>query len=336
MNKGFSVLEVILAAAVFIIIASGGVIVVIQSFNANRLGQETTIATQFASEGIEAVKSIKNQAYSSLVNTAGTGVIRNGSGVWAFGGANNTFVHNAGDNYIRTIKVESVNRDGVPPLGNIVASGGTVDPDTKKVTSTVAWNFNSVRPESVVLTSYLADWRKPISSIGEALALYGDTATLAAPRFRTYSNSSNVFSSESAAGTGFTDTIVGKSFKVKTSPTKVEAVAGYINNSGDMRILCYDGTSWASEWTVTVGGNGTNSQRFGIAYETNSGDVLVVYSRNVAATDELGYRTKLGTSGCGAANWSAENLLNPARTSGVVHWIDAKGDPRSQHRDNLG
>jgi hypothetical protein len=325
-RRGFSLIEVILAAAVFITFATAATVALVSGYNANRLGAEFTIANQFAAEGIEATKSIKNQAYANLVNTSATGVDRNGTtGVWQFGGTNDTFT--VGKNYTRTIKVESVNRDGTPPNGNIVAVGGTTDADTKKVTSTVTWNFNSARPETISLVTYLTDWRKAIATFGDALLAYGDTASVAQPKFRTYTDSTNTFSAEASTGNSFTDTLVGKNFFVQTSPTKTEAVVGYVNNSGVLRILCYDGSNWSSEWTVTVGGNGTNDGRYGIAFEKTTGDAMVVYSTNTATSNEMAYRTKAGSSGCGSANWAAATNITAARTNGIVHWIRVENSP---------
>jgi prepilin-type N-terminal cleavage/methylation domain-containing protein len=74
-QKGFSIVEVILAAALFVILATGSVTVILQGIDSNRLGEEQTVANQYASEGIEATRSIQNQNFASLVNTAGTGII---------------------------------------------------------------------------------------------------------------------------------------------------------------------------------------------------------------------------------------------------------------------
>lgn len=153
-QKGFSVVEVILAAALFMILATGSVAVILQGLDSNRLGEEQTVATQYASEGIEATRSIKNQNFASLVNSAGTGISRVGT-VWTFSGSNNTL----SSKYIRVLTVSDVQRDG---SGNIVASGGTLDPLTKKVTSTVSWNFTPTRSNSVVLNTYLTNWKKAI------------------------------------------------------------------------------------------------------------------------------------------------------------------------------
>jgi len=152
-ERGFSVVEVILAAALFMILATGSIAVILQGLDSNRLGEEQAVASQFAAEGIEAVRSIKNQNFALLVNSLGTGTKRQDS-VWAFFGNNNIL----NSKYTRVLTVSDVQRDG---SGNIVASGGTLDKLAKKITSTVSWNFSPTRPNSIVLTSYLTDYRKP-------------------------------------------------------------------------------------------------------------------------------------------------------------------------------
>ena len=148
-NQGFSVLEVILATALFVIFSGGIVAVVLQGLDSNRLGEEQTVASQYATEGIEAVRSIKNQSFAFLANSASLGVTSSG-GLWNFSGTNNTF-----GKYTRVLAVSDVQRDG---SGNIVASGGTLDTSTKKVTSTVSWNFTPTRNNSVALATYLTNW----------------------------------------------------------------------------------------------------------------------------------------------------------------------------------
>lgn len=154
LEKGFSIIEVILAAALFMILATGAIVVILQGLDSNRLGEEQSVANQYASEGIEAARSIKNQNFINLVDSAGTGITQSGS-VWTFSGSNNVL----NGKYTRVLTVSDVNRDD---SGNIVASGGTQDPLTKKITSTVSWNFTPTRSNSIVLTSYLTNWRKAI------------------------------------------------------------------------------------------------------------------------------------------------------------------------------
>lgn len=152
---GFSVVEVMLAVALFMIFATGMVGAVLHGLDNNRLSGEQTIANQYAAEGVEAARSIRNQTYANLVNSSGTGVVITG-GVWTLSGTNNIY-----DKYTRVLTVSNVQRDS---NGNIVTSGGTFDANTKKVVSTVSWNVNSARTNSVTLTTYLTNWKADIST----------------------------------------------------------------------------------------------------------------------------------------------------------------------------
>ena len=312
---GFSILEVILAAAIFMLFATGAAGVIVRGFSTNRLGAEQTIANQFASEGIEAVKSIKNQSYASLVNSAGTGVDRV-SNVWAFGGANDTLVHNNSDNYTRVIKVEDVQRDALPPCGNIVSSGGTLDPDTKKITSTVAWNFNAARPESVVLTTYLSDWRKPIVSGGPIMMAYSKTTST--PFYRIWDGST--WSSEASAQTvdGNINYIV-----LKSSRTRNEAVLGTLASNGDIYARVWNGCTWGNlQLMANIGSANSTTRSFDIAYE-KSGDRLMIAYPSGAGNVDFAYRTWDGSS------WSLATTISTPPTTGIVRWIDIAQNPIS-------
>ncbi len=327
-QKGMSILEVMLAATLFVIFSSATVGTLLQGIDANRLGQEETVAIQFAQEGIEAVKSIKNQSFSNLtaVNPTPRGVTNGAGNVWTFKTDGTNDVLNSGKNYTRTLKIDSVNRDAG---GNIVpAPTGTVDTASKKVTSSVDWTFYALRQNNVSLVSYLTDWRKPLS---DGVIMYGDASLTA--KWRNYLISSDAFDTESPATSGAS----GYSFQIRTSPKKREAIAGYVTQTGVLWVLCFDGSNWSNEWSIpTVGGNAT-TKRFDIAYETNSGDVLVAFSRGVAANNAVDYRTKSAATGCGSANWSSTDSLPtsisvPAvanLTTATVQWIRLEGNPVS-------
>ncbi len=165
-----------------------------------------------------------------------------------------------------------------------------------------------------------------VHAAGDGVILYGKDGT-AMPQFRHYSSASNSFGAPGDMAMGGN----GSLFVVRTNPltTKQEAVAGYVKD-GTLHVLCTDGTNWTEEWTQAVGGNET-TRRFDIAYETASGDVMVLYSRNVSASGELGYRTKPGAAACGAANWTSETQLTAARTTGVVQWVRLASDRRAAY-----
>ncbi|MBI4067698.1 hypothetical protein HY407_04900 [Candidatus Gottesmanbacteria bacterium] len=301
-NHGLSIVEVVLATALFVIFASGTAGLVIQGLSNNRLGSEKAIATQYASEGIEAVRSIKNQSYAKLVDTGGTGLRQSvSSNVWEFFGANNTKVHNATDNYIRTITISSINRDG---SGNIVTSGGTSDPLTKKVTSQVSWFVTSGRQNTITQTAYLTNWRK--SYVFGGMLVYGNGGT----------SSDNVQYRILDAATGtwnapqlldFDPGASNKALRVVrmyASPTKNEKIAISRHYNGSQQFIyahVYDGTSWQSTQLTSWSSSSFDNSNQGIKnfdgdYLAN-GDFLVVYSNN---TNYPQYRLWNG------ASWSSQ------------------------------
>lgn len=170
---------------------------------------------------------------------------------------------------------------------------------------------------------YLNNGSAQAATQQDGIMTYGVSANTT-PQVRTYSGSGNSFGA--AAGT-----VAGAApltMVTRVSPITTEAITGYVDSTGTLRVMCYNGTSWTNEWNVSVGGTGT-TRRFDIAYETNSGDAMVLYSTNTGTTNEMAYRTKAGTTGCGTANWATAANLDPVRTSGVVQWIKIAWDTRA-------
>jgi hypothetical protein len=460
-DSGFSVIEVLLAAALFIIFSSAIITAVLQGFDANRLGNEETIANEYSSEGIEAVRSIKNQAYSNIVNSAGTGVIRNGSNVWAFSGANNTF-----GKYTRVITVADVQRDG---SGNIVAGGGgtvglttqgstqdsfdggfmngskyttgttagsisslsvyvgsidttpnnkyalaiytdssgnpgslvaqtatgtltanswntlpitatlspstsywffyetnssssslsnmyynsggstygqsqtfgswpasltnppdtattfsiyatfgsgTIDPNTKKITSTVSWNVSPTRNDSIVLSTYLTNWRASIGPSGGMLA-YADTVVGSnAILTKTFTASTNTWSSASTLFPDGTvaDTNALQVLRIYASKTRNEKIiiSRHSGTSSTIYASVWNGTSWTKQTLATWGLSSVNDfLNFDGTY-LNNGDFMVVY---YDGTTTPKFRTWNGTA------WSAQLSVGSTALTGSPNWI---------------
>ncbi|MEK7573853.1 MAG: hypothetical protein AAB531_05510 [Patescibacteria group bacterium] len=313
-QAGFSVIEVILAAALFMIMATGSITVILQGLDSNRLGKEKTVASQYASEGMEAVRSIKNQNFSALVNSAGTGIARV-SNVWAFSGANNQF--GPSNKYTRTIKVESVNRDAVPPAGNIVASGGTPDTDTKKITSTVSWNFTPTRVNSVQLISYLSDWKKPIVTGGPIMMAYSKTTTT--PFYRTWNDSTWSAEGSATAVVGSINYVV-----LKSSRTRNEAILGTQTSTGAIYVQVWNGTSWGS--ATQVGTGPTTVRSFDISYEKSSDEAIIVYTPTSGSAD-FAYRIWDGSL------LSSPTTITTPPTTGAINWIELRQNPGSSSNE---
>jgi prepilin-type N-terminal cleavage/methylation domain-containing protein len=148
-NQAFSLVEVIVALGVFAILAAGIFNVVTSSYrNFYGTGDKQAIA-EFAKEGIEATRAIRDnfwQDIETVSDTGDQGIVKAASGYWTFSGSSDT-----SGALTRTVAVTDIERDA---NGEIVDSGGTVDPNTKKVTVTVSGSGI----DDYVLTTYLANW----------------------------------------------------------------------------------------------------------------------------------------------------------------------------------
>jgi photosystem II stability/assembly factor-like uncharacterized protein/Tfp pilus assembly protein PilV len=153
LNRGFSLFEVVLAIGVFGVIAAGLLNLVIIPMTSSGNVADREKAVYLAQEGIEAAKSVRNAGWASLANGA-HGLVQSG-GLWVFSGASDQTVDGT-TTYTRVVTVAGVNRDG---SGDIVTSGGTLDPRTKHVTSTVSWTPPLTgTPLSVSYQTYLTHW----------------------------------------------------------------------------------------------------------------------------------------------------------------------------------
>ncbi len=146
-NLGFSLVELLVALGAFAILASGVIYVVTNSYtNFYGTGDKQVLA-EFAQEAVEAVRSIRENSWQYLEDNTGTNLgLTQTNGVWSFAGTSNT----RGD-FTRVITITDAQRDSD---GNLVLSGGTADPLTKKITVTVT----AAGLDDYVLTSYVTSW----------------------------------------------------------------------------------------------------------------------------------------------------------------------------------
>jgi len=156
---------------------------------------------------------------------------------------------------------------------------------------------------------------------GSGQIIYGE-GSVATPRTREFRNHENTFIGESSALTAFTS---NRWNIMKASPTGNELTLGTVNSDGTLAVQRWDGNQWNTGFTASVGVGAV--PRFDIAYEQESGQAIVFYSRNVSSTNEMAYRVWNGNS------WTSEITMNPLRTSGVVQYVRAEARPNT---DEIG
>lgn len=141
MERGFSLLEVLLAVALFGVVA-------LLFLSTLTLGQEGSLvagerarALAIASEGIEAVRNIRDASFSNLPAAGTYGLVASSTaGYWTFLGTSDTT-----DDYTRTVTITDIS--------------STI----KDIVVAVSWDHTLGRSEDVTLTTRLTDWRRAIN-----------------------------------------------------------------------------------------------------------------------------------------------------------------------------
>ncbi len=148
-QSGQSLLELLVAMGIFVLVVASTMFLTLDSHLANQEGGQRTRAAALAQEGIEASKSLASRGWKYL--TIGTHGLSASTNIWQYNGSADSL-----GVFSRSVTVASVNRD---VSGNIVTVGGTPDLDTKLVTSQVTWAPRPNRPSSVIVNSYMANWK---------------------------------------------------------------------------------------------------------------------------------------------------------------------------------
>jgi type II secretory pathway pseudopilin PulG len=151
-QKGFGLIEILISATVLTIIFISVTSLILFSRDATLKAQRNTEALSLAEEALEVVRKMRDDGWTTNIasKTSGTTYYPNISGSsWVLQTTN----PDPTSYYTTTIVLSNTSRDS---SDNIVSSGGTNDPDTKRVVATVAWSDSGSK--SVVLTTYITNF----------------------------------------------------------------------------------------------------------------------------------------------------------------------------------
>ena len=146
--KAFSLIETMLALFIFSIFSIGIVVLSFDVLQRDTKNEVRNDALLYAQEGLEATRNMRDRNFLSLV-TGDYGLTLT-SDTWSFVAAPETI----DAYYARTITVADVYRD----VNGAIAESGTLDPNIKKITSTVTWNWKEVQAQTLSLVTYLSNW----------------------------------------------------------------------------------------------------------------------------------------------------------------------------------
>lgn len=152
--RGSLMLEALLAVGVMAIFGSALLGYMLLANRSTDRSKENTTALWYTQEGLDALQTI---AFTNLTTTQ-TGSLSFVSNQWTLGTSG---PQTMADGSTRSIKVETVSRDS---SCLVVASGGTVDTDSRKLTSATTWVDTAGRSHTLTLTSLRTNWENPIGS----------------------------------------------------------------------------------------------------------------------------------------------------------------------------
>lgn len=150
-EKGFGLIEIIITAAIIVISFTAFLTLILFSRAATLKAQRNTEAVAQGEEAMEVVRKLKDDNWTTNIAslTAGTTYYPKLTGTtWSLTTTNPSTT----SYYTSTIVFSNVSRDA---SFNIVSSGGTNDPNTKKVVTTVTWTDSGTK--TVKLTSYIGN-----------------------------------------------------------------------------------------------------------------------------------------------------------------------------------
>ncbi|MFA5933461.1 MAG: hypothetical protein WCV81_04260 [Microgenomates group bacterium] len=145
MQKGQSLIELLIAIALAAVIIPGILSGLIASREGKAQEGQRLQALTYLKEEEEAVRSVREAGWSNIASNNTYHPVQ-GATSWSLATGSETI----NSNFTRQVAISSVQRDS---SGNIVLSGGVIDPSTKLAVYTVSWT--TPNPGSVTTTEYL-------------------------------------------------------------------------------------------------------------------------------------------------------------------------------------
>ena len=152
-NRGFGLVEIVIGAAIIsigILAVSTSYTVYVQYALSN---QKNVEAVYIIEEGIEAMKFLRDMGWDGNIaplSTATTYYLEFNGSYWA----TTTIPQYVDGQFLRSINISDVMRDG----SDRISASGTLDPDTKQITSTVSyWQGHSTTTRS--MSTYISNIR---------------------------------------------------------------------------------------------------------------------------------------------------------------------------------
>ncbi len=250
LRAGQSLIEILIAVAIFVLSATTVGVLLIDASQTSLRGSGDIEARQYAIEGLEAARAIRDVNFSNV--TTGTYGLALSNGSWSLSGTSDTQ-----DGFTRSLTITAP------------------DADTRYVTSTVTWTSNN-QTESTAVFTILTDWPVATAQTNWATAYVAATTTLTGTANITAASVSGTFlylgRANNAASPEFvimdisssTNPVQKGTFEIGANVNDIAISANgqfaYLataNTGGELRILnIVNSTNPTSSSTFNLTGNG--------------------------------------------------------------------------------
>lgn len=155
MERGFALIEAIVGIGIALTLLVTMTMLIVQATHISRAGKDRFIALLYLREAIEISKDLEQSNWDLIANAASVCATichpEASSSAWTLVAGNETL---DGGTYTRFIRAFPVFRNQLTFPNIIVESGGVFDPNTKKVSATIAWQ-NAAGPHTMSLETYI-------------------------------------------------------------------------------------------------------------------------------------------------------------------------------------
>lgn len=205
-NQGQSLMEIVIAMAIFALIAASLTSLILGSLSLSGEGGLITEADMLAQEGIEAVKAIKNRAWNELVYEESA--LAQANGEWVFAGEGTS--EQIG-RFSRVIRFYPVYRDSAGALAASDSADARLDIESRDVEVAVSWltgrNTESTVAKRVFLSNWDANiWVQSDWSLGSGQEIYGEDGKYASDDGKIESANAGALSLKSVATSTYATT----------------------------------------------------------------------------------------------------------------------------------
>ncbi len=157
-NRAFGMIEALIGISVASVILVAFTTLNVHNIKISRANTNELRASMYLQEMIEAAKDLEQSDWEAIVNSSCFSPLichpEIQGGNWVFVSGSESLDD---DVFVRSLSIEDVHRNQLIFPNEIVSIGGEVDPNTKKIITTITWN-NSFQSKTLLLETYVYNY----------------------------------------------------------------------------------------------------------------------------------------------------------------------------------